>query len=116
MSSVPATEAYPPLVGLLAGVESHLAHVWESEGGFLGLAVRRTLSGRGKRLRPILALLAAECVGGATDRTLRFAAVAEIVHAASLVHDDVVDGALSRRGRRSAKAAWGNKVSVLLGD
>ena len=78
--------------------------------------MRRTLSGRGKRLRPLLALLAAECAGRATDRTVRFAAVAKVVHTASLVHDDVVDGALSRRGRRSAKAAWGNKVSVLLGD
>lgn len=116
MRSVPYTEFYAPLAELLGSVEAEIARLWETESGFLNLAVRRTLSGRGKRLRPVLTLLTAECVGGATARTRRFAAVAEVVHAASLVHDDVVDGALSRRGRRSAKAAWGNKISVLLGD
>jgi len=116
MPSVPYAELHPSLGGLLAGVEAEIARVWETESGFLNAAVRRTLSGRGKRLRPLLTLLAAESAGGAREGTIRFAAVAEVVHTASLVHDDVVDGALSRRGRRSAKAAWGNKISVLLGD
>ncbi len=116
MLSCSYPELYPSLPGLLAAVETELAQMWETESGFLNLAVRRTLSGRGKRLRPLLTLLAAECAGGAGESTVRFAAVAEVVHTASLVHDDVIDGALSRRGRRSAKADWGNKISVLLGD
>ena len=116
MLSCSYVELYPSLAELLAAVEAELAQVWETESGFLNLAVRRTLSGRGKRLRPLLTLLAAESAGGAGETTVRFAAVAEVVHTASLVHDDVIDGALSRRGRRSAKADWGNKVSVLLGD
>jgi len=116
MLSVQYAELCPPLPDLMLRVESEIQQLWESERGFLGVATRRVLSGRGKRLRPALVLLAAECAGGACDSTVNFAAVAEIVHTASLVHDDVVDGALSRRGRRSAKADWGNKVSVLLGD
>ena len=116
MSSLQYTESCPSLPALLSRVESRIDGVWESERGFIGLAARRVLSGRGKRLRPGLVLLAAECAGGAQDSSVSFAAVVEIIHTASLVHDDVLDGALSRRGRRSAKAAWGNKVSVLLGD
>ena len=116
MSSTQYMELYPSLPGLMARVESGIEELWESERGFLRLAVRQVLSGRGKRLRPALTLLAAECAGGAVDSTITFAGVVEVVHTASLIHDDVVDGALSRRGRRSAKAHWGNKVSVLLGD
>jgi octaprenyl-diphosphate synthase len=61
-------------------------------------------------------LLAAECVGRASETSISLAAAVEIVHTASLVHDDVVDDSAARRGRRSANALWGNKVSVLLGD
>jgi len=116
MPSVQHVELYGALPGLMSRVESKIQELWESERGFLSLAVRKVLSGRGKRLRPAVTLLAAECAGGAGDSTVTFAAVVEIVHTASLIHDDVVDGALSRRGRRSAKADWGNKTSVLLGD
>jgi len=107
---------YPRLEELLAEVEARLEQVWEEEGGFLGRAARRALSGRGKRLRPSLLLLSAECAGRATESSVRLASLVEVVHTASLVHDDVVDGAVSRRGRRSANALWGNKISVLLGD
>ncbi len=107
---------HPRLPELLAAAEASIARVWEEEKGFLARASRRALSGRGKRLRPTLLLLSAECAGEATERSIVLAAVAEIVHNASLVHDDIVDDSASRRGRRSAKALWGNKVSVLLGD
>jgi len=107
---------YPALDGLLAEVEAGIEQTWRGEPGFLGSSARRALSGRGKRLRPGIALLAAESAGGATRTSVALAAVMEVLHTASLVHDDVVDGATSRRGRRSANAMWGNKVSVLLGD
>jgi geranylgeranyl pyrophosphate synthase len=109
-------ELYPALTGLLAQVENEIHGVWSSEPGFIGAAAKKVLSGRGKRLRPVVALLAAECAGAAGPRSVALAAAVEIIHTASLVHDDVVDEALSRRGRRSAKALWGNKVSILLGD
>lgn len=73
-------------------------------------------NGGGKRLRPILLLLAAQLVGEVTDGTIRMAAVVEMVHAATLVHDDVIDNATSRRGRPSSNAMWGNHTCVLAGD
>jgi octaprenyl-diphosphate synthase len=107
---------YPPLGDLLARAEAKLSLVWQGEAGFLAEAAREALSGRGKRLRPILLLLSAECAGGATDHSTALAAVVEVVHAASIVHDDVIDDASSRRGQLSARQAWGTKISVLLGD
>jgi octaprenyl-diphosphate synthase len=115
-SGAQLAQLYPRLGELLADVEARARRVWESEGGFLGRAAGRALSGRGKRLRPGILLLSAECAGGATESSSVLAAVVEVIHTASLVHDDVVDGSASRRGRRSANAEWGNKVSVLLGD
>ncbi len=73
-------------------------------------------AGGGKRLRPILLLLSCKLVGEATDGAIRMAAVVEMVHTATLVHDDVIDIAKSRRGRPSINVVWGNHTSVLAGD
>lgn len=70
----------------------------------------------GKRLRPTLLMLAARAAGYQGDGAVRMGAVVEIVHAATLVHDDVIDEAEVRRGRPSTNQAWGNPVSVLAGD
>lgn len=70
----------------------------------------------GKRLRPALLLLAARACGEMTEAPVRMAAVMEIIHAATLVHDDVIDSAKMRRGMPSTNAIWGNQVSVLAGD
>lgn len=72
--------------------------------------------GGGKRLRPILVLLASKLVGGVSDGSIRMAAVVEMIHAATLVHDDVIDIAQTRRGRPSSNAIWGNHTCVLAGD
>jgi octaprenyl-diphosphate synthase len=72
--------------------------------------------GGGKRLRPILVLLASRLVGAVTDGSIRMAAVVEMIHAATLVHDDVIDIAKTRRGRPSSNAIWGNHTCVLAGD
>ncbi|MGD0137134.1 MAG: polyprenyl synthetase family protein, partial [Bryobacteraceae bacterium] len=72
--------------------------------------------GGGKRLRPILVLLASQLVGGVSDGTVRMAAVVEMIHAATLVHDDVIDSAKTRRGRPSSNVLWGNHTCVLAGD
>lgn len=70
----------------------------------------------GKRLRPMLLLLAAKALGGATQNHLILAAVIEFIHTATLLHDDVVDESDLRRGKESANAVWGNAASVLVGD
>ena len=70
----------------------------------------------GKRIRPALLLLTAKMLGGVTDASIRLAAVVEFLHNATLVHDDVIDGADTRRGKPAANARWGNAMTVLAGD
>ena len=70
----------------------------------------------GKRLRPMLLLLAAKALGGVSDNHLLLAAVIEFIHTATLLHDDVVDDSELRRGKESANAVWGNAASILVGD
>jgi octaprenyl-diphosphate synthase len=70
----------------------------------------------GKRLRPMLLLLAARLAGYSGPRGVRLACVVEMLHTATLIHDDVVDQAPLRRGRPSANAQWGDDASVLVGD
>ncbi|HVB57496.1 MAG TPA: polyprenyl synthetase family protein, partial [Candidatus Acidoferrales bacterium] len=72
--------------------------------------------GGGKRLRPALLLLAAGAAGYRGPSAIRLGAVVELIHSATLVHDDVIDGANTRRGRPSTNARWGNHMSVLAGD
>jgi octaprenyl-diphosphate synthase len=71
---------------------------------------------KGKQMRPMFVFLSANICGGITDRTYRAASLIEIIHTASLVHDDVVDDAMERRGFFSINALWKNKVAVLVGD
>jgi len=70
----------------------------------------------GKRMRPALLLLAAGASGYRGPSAIRLGAVVELIHNATLIHDDVIDGANTRRGRPSANARWGNHMSVLAGD
>ncbi|MBI3680612.1 MAG: polyprenyl synthetase family protein [Acidobacteria bacterium] len=73
-------------------------------------------SSGGKRLRPALLLLATRMIGPITPSAIRMAAVVELIHAATLIHDDVIDMAQTRRGRPSSNVIWGNHISVLAGD
>jgi octaprenyl-diphosphate synthase len=70
----------------------------------------------GKRLRPMIVLLAARTVGYQGQRHIDLAAIVEFIHTATLLHDDVVDGSDQRRSRDTANAVWGNAASVLVGD
>jgi octaprenyl-diphosphate synthase len=74
------------------------------------------LAGRGKQLRPLLVALSADAAGGVEDRHVTIAVIIEMVHLATLVHDDVMDAAEIRRGQPTLAANWGNEISVLLGD
>ena len=78
--------------------------------------VRYLLKQKGKQLRPVLVLLTARACGGINATTYRGAALVELLHTATLVHDDVVDDADRRRGLFSINALWKNKIAVLLGD
>jgi len=82
----------------------------------LNLVIRYILRQRGKRVRPTLVFLSAELCGGTTNRTFIGASMVELLHTATLVHDDVVDDAGERRGMPSINALWKNKASVLVGD
>jgi octaprenyl-diphosphate synthase len=80
-------------------------------------AISRHLQGNGgKRLRPMLLLLVNRLFGETTDSAIRLGAVVEMIHAATLVHDDVIDEAQTRRGKPSANVLWGNQTCVLGGD
>ena len=73
-------------------------------------------SSGGKRLRPALLLLAARLAGNGGASAVHLGAVVELIHAATLVHDDVIDAAETRRGRPSTNVKWGNHTCVLAGD
>ena len=73
-------------------------------------------AGGGKRLRPTLLLLASKLNGYTGDSAIRLAAVVEMIHTATLVHDDVIDAAQTRRGRATPNVLWGNHSAVLAGD
>lgn len=70
----------------------------------------------GKRLRPLLMVLSSRLCGYGGGREIFFSTVFEYLHTATLLHDDLVDGAVLRRGRKAAHAVWGNEVAVLVGD
>ena len=84
--------------------------------GLLDRVIRYLLRQKGKRIRPVLVLLAAKTCGQVSERSYRGAALVELLHTATLVHDDVVDDADRRRGMFSINALWKNKIAVLLGD
>lgn len=89
-----------------------LAH----EDDFLGQALGYIRQRKGKMMRPLLVLLMAKELGEVTEASLRSAVTLELLHTASLVHDDVVDESNERRGQRSVNAVYDNKVAVLVGD
>ncbi len=80
--------------------------------GYVAYALKTT----GKRLRPAMALLAANATGRCDERQQNLAVIIELIHLATLIHDDVLDGAEIRRDQPTANARWGNSLSVLVGD
>jgi octaprenyl-diphosphate synthase len=87
-----------------------------SESELVGALGEHVLSAGGKRIRPALLVLAAELCGYTGPRRVQVAAAVELLHTATLLHDDVVDDSPLRRGRPSAMALWGNRRAVLAGD
>ncbi len=87
-----------------------------SEQALIGVIGDHVLSSGGKRLRPVLVMLAAELCGYEGPRCVQIASAVELLHTATLLHDDVVDLANLRRGKAAARAIWGNRRAVLVGD
>jgi octaprenyl-diphosphate synthase len=112
-----APESAPELLrDELEAVEEVLHRYASSEVEVLEAAARHILSAGGKRIRPQLLILAALSVNGAVERAIPLAAATELIHTATLVHDDVVDESDSRRGRSTVQLFFGNSASVLMGD
>jgi octaprenyl-diphosphate synthase len=101
---------------LYAMVEDYFRSSFGTANELITEAVRRMLAAGGKRLRPRFTLLAAESVGGRAEDHVRLAAFMELIHVATLIHDDVVDGAATRRGVNATAVDFGNRISVLAGD
>jgi all-trans-nonaprenyl-diphosphate synthase len=115
--AIAASRVGQPLAADLARVEEELGSIGQEAGPLLHEAIRHHLSTGGKRIRPRIALLAGRMLLGEAPRELvRFAAVTELVHAASLVHDDTIDQAGTRRGEPTVDSRFGSHVSVLVGD
>lgn len=88
----------------------------EHENPFLADLLNHSHRLQGKRLRPLLLLYAARILGGISDLHIALGAVVELLHSATLVHDDVLDESDLRRGEKSLHRVWGNEASILLGD
>ncbi len=106
---------------LMARTEAHLDTVTAQAGAPLAAHANATVAAGGKRLRPLLVVVAAESAGGpqgeeGEERMVRAAVAVELVHSATLVHDDLIDGARLRRGRPTVAAAAGRRFAVATGD
>jgi octaprenyl-diphosphate synthase len=101
---------------LHALVEQFFRATFTTENPVITEAIKRMLAAGGKRLRPRITLLGAEACGGKATEHLHLAAYMELIHVATLIHDDVVDNAQTRRGVNATAVDYGNRVSVLAGD
>ncbi|MFZ2865032.1 MAG: polyprenyl synthetase family protein [Ignavibacteriaceae bacterium] len=105
-----------PIKNELEQFEDIFKSAMRSDVGIVDLVARYIIRQKGKKIRPILVLLSAKISGGITERTFRGANLVELLHTATLIHDDVVDNADKRRGIWSINAIFKNKVAVLMGD
>jgi heptaprenyl diphosphate synthase len=100
----------------LAQVEDALHTVVHSDVEFVNQAALHLVKAGGKRFRPLFTLLSAQFADGNTDAVITAAAAVELVHLATLYHDDVMDEATMRRGEESVNARWDNTIAILTGD
>jgi octaprenyl-diphosphate synthase len=115
-AAVPAPDYYGPIAADLQAVEAVLARTLRSRYPQVAPVVEHVSHYRGKRLRPVLLLLSARASGKLTAAHPALGAVVEMIHTATLVHDDILDGATVRRHVPTVNARWDNQTSVLLGD
>jgi len=97
-------------------VEKNLKDIFSSDAPLLPMIGAHITSGGGKRLRPLFLLMSADLAGYRGEDRILLAGIIEAIHTASLLHDDVVDGAELRRGKQTAHKVWGNQIVILVGD
>lgn len=100
----------------LKTVDENLLGIFKSNVILIPMVGKHILGSGGKRMRPLFLLLSADLCGYKGSNRALLSAIIEAIHTASLLHDDVIDGAETRRGRPSAHALWGNQIVVLVGD
>ena len=110
------TAIYAPIQDDLAQLQRLLERELIADDPFIGDLVRHVLSTQGKLIRPALVCLSAQASGGAGKPRLWLAAAVELIHVASLIHDDIIDQSDVRRGVATVNVQWGNQIAVLLGD
>ncbi len=105
-----------PINKHLEEYNKYFKSLMHSDVALLNLVIQYITKKKGKQVRPVLVFLSAELCGGVNKRSYVGAAMVELLHTATLVHDDVVDEAAERRGMASINASWNNKIAVLIGD
>jgi octaprenyl-diphosphate synthase len=100
----------------LKTLESSIQELIATRVSFIKEIVNYIIKSGGKRVRPILVILTAKLCGYKNEKHISYAAIIEFIHTATLLHDDVVDNAQTRRGSSTANIVWGNEPSVLVGD
>jgi octaprenyl-diphosphate synthase len=113
----PSLDAMMALVATdMNGVNAVILERMQSKVALIPELAGHLIAGGGKRMRPMLTLACASLLGYSGSRHQKLAAAVEFIHTATLLHDDVVDGSGTRRGKRTANLIWGNPASVLVGD
>jgi geranylgeranyl pyrophosphate synthase len=107
---------FEPVQGLIQQVEELMLSQAENSHPQLALALEHLLSSGGKRIRVAITLLTGEILGGSQDAMVTLSASLELLHTATLVHDDLIDGSLIRRGIPTLNAQWSSPATVLTGD
>ncbi|MGB1248058.1 MAG: polyprenyl synthetase family protein [Chitinophagales bacterium] len=105
-----------PIEKELVEFEAHFKEAMKSEVPLLDRVTNYIIKRKGKQVRPMFVFLSAQLCGGVQEATYIGASLVELLHTATLVHDDVVDDAIERRGFFSINALWKNKIAVLVGD
>lgn len=109
-------EIKQPIEAELKQFETHFREAMRSPVPLLDRITYYIVRRKGKQVRPIFVFLAAKICGDISESTFRAASLVELLHTATLVHDDVVDDSFERRGFFSINALWKNKIAVLVGD
>ena len=114
--SADLAQIFEPIRNDLEAVEQEFVRHIQSRVALIPEMGRYIQSSGGKRVRPAVLLMASRLCGYTGDRAVLYASVVEFIHTATLVHDDIIDGADLRRGRLAVHSRWGNDITVLLGD
>lgn len=109
-------EISKPVKQFLPEFNKYFKSLLQTDVALLNLIIKYMTQKTGKQVRPLIVLLSAEACGGINQRAFVAGAMVELLHTATLIHDDVVDAAKERRGIASINATWNNKIAILVGD